>query len=539
MVDTSSGYPCVRGLKEGDVVDIKPTGILSASGISIPLTWTEDTVQGAACIVSQSFSIAKNKPVTIPVSFTAPQGRTFASSTSATTAAVRAIIYAGSTEFVDASFNFTKATGTGTITFTLTDRETAVVRLAIAKTTALETSITVVDPDTGASTIQYESFVATKDNTSAMIQSTLTDASAIGALTISARVEAVTKTTIFLSKGTYAFLDGTGTTSSDITCESLVVERKAPNLACVIESNNRLWGACDDDNTIYASKLGDPTNWGYYQNTSLDGYYAEQGTDGKWTGCAAYSTHLLFFKENFIHKVYGSKPSEYQIVTSKGYGMATGCKKSVAILNDVVIYKSPIGFMAYDSGIPVLISDCFDKSEYSTVVAGTDGVKYYASALNADTLAYEFLVYDISKNMWYREDQLHVIDCCFFGNKLQCVSGDEIYTINTGREEPGILWRAVFGPFDEYVEDKKIYSRIKLNVTLNAGSRLSVLIMTDDGSWETCKIINAPDTQDIEIPIVPRRCSKFSIALDGMGACRIKSMTRLFRQSTMRKDASA
>ena len=75
----------------------------------------------------------------------------------------------------------------------------------------------------------------------------------------------------------------------------ITISRSTPDLDFVMESNNRLWGCNSEKNTIYACKLGDPTNWEYYQGTSLDSYAIEVGTDGDFTGCAPYPAHLLFF----------------------------------------------------------------------------------------------------------------------------------------------------------------------------------------------------------------------------------------------------
>ena len=131
-----------------------------------------------------------------------------------------------------------------------------------------------------------------------------------------------------------AFLELTTAGVSEVTCTEVRIAREIPKLKYIMESGNRLWGVSDRDNTIYACKLGDPTNWNYFQGTSMDSYYAEQGSDGEWTGCAAYSNHLMFFKEGVIHKVYGSTPSSYQITTTQCYGLEKGSSKSVAIVND-------------------------------------------------------------------------------------------------------------------------------------------------------------------------------------------------------------
>ena len=153
----------------------------------------------------------------------------------------------------------------------------------------------------------------------------------------------------------------------------LTLKRKCPDLDYVIEWNNRLWGCSNADNTIYASKLGDPTNWQYYQSTSIDSYFAQQGSDGRWTGVGKYSTHLLFFKEDCVHKVYGNYPSEFQIVTQMCSGVKEGSSKSVVTMEDGVLYHSRRGIMGYSGGIPTLLSTEFGNKEYHNAAAGTDG----------------------------------------------------------------------------------------------------------------------------------------------------------------------
>ena len=198
-------------------------------------------------------------------------------------------------------------------------------------------------------------------------------------LKISAEIKSVTETSITFPDETFIFVTADGLTETTVEITSIEISRKCPDLDFVIESNNRLWGVSNKDNTIYACKLGDPTNWGYFQNTTLDSYYAEQGTDGEWTGCAAYSTHLLFFKEDYIHKVYGSKPSTYQIESAQCHALEKGCSKSIAIINETVLYKSRLGIMAYAGGVPMLISDNFGTDKFKDAIAGTDGIKYFVS----------------------------------------------------------------------------------------------------------------------------------------------------------------
>lgn len=346
----------------------------------------------------------------------------------------------------------------------------------------------------------------------------------------SAIVEEIGKTYIKFPDDTFIGVIAEGKTSIEIASGIVRFERKCPDLDFVVESNNRLWGVSNADNTIYACKLGDPTNWAYFQNTSLDSYYAEQGTDGEWTGCAAYSSHLLFFKADYIHRLYGSRPSEFQTDTMECHGLEGGSEKSIAIINDVVMYKSRVGIMAYSGGTPVLISDSFGTGKYKDAVAGTDRFKYYVSLINDDTP--EFYVYDMSRHLWHKEDNARARAFAYLDGKLLFIDdvSNSIYQIDASSGSNEIEWMAQLGPFDEFVENKKIYSKLKMRLNFEELSELKLFISIDDGEWELIGNVNARQGRTLTVPIVPRRCNRFAIKLEGKGYCKIESIVRQYRQ---------
>lgn len=323
------------------------------------------------------------------------------------------------------------------------------------------------------------------------------------------------------------------------------IDKGCPDLDFVMEYNNRLWGVSNKDNTIYASKLGDPRNWQYFQNTSIDSYYAEQGTDGDWTGLAPYSGHMLFFKEQHIHKVYGTAPENYQIVIAKARGVEKGSSKSVAIVNDIVFYKSTLGIMAYEGDKPYLISQKFGATKFKDVVAGTDGVKYYCSLLKENNGVYEpyMLACDINKGLWHKEDELKVRDFCLLGdellfineNKVDYFNSNNIYVINSKNpmsNEEMIKWMVEIGPFDEYIENKKVVSKLAMRLSPEEKSELDISISMDNGEYEYLEHIADYHESVLFVPIVPRRCNKFTIKLEGIGRCRVESLSRKYRVGT-------
>lgn len=332
---------------------------------------------------------------------------------------------------------------------------------------------------------------------------------------------------------------------------NVTIKRSCPNLDVVMEANNRLWGASSEDNTIYACKLGDPTNWQYYQQTSVDSYYAEQGSEGDWTGCANYGGHLLFFKEDSITKLYGTAPSSYQTVTVLAQGVAKDSPKSIAVINDMVIYKSRKGIMAYDGGAPYEISQKFGQMKYYNVVGGTDGKNYYctiqhrspnAIIAGAKDPVYRMLCLDIEKAMWHQHDETGAERFFNYDGELCMITTNGNIEIIDAREPVEsadmMHWSAEFGPFDEYVENRKVYSKLSLRAVGAKGARLDIYIAIDDDydaafGWEKVAEFSFDGHGDGEIiPIVPRRCDKYSVRIDGVGQCEIKELTRRYRIGT-------
>lgn len=374
-----------------------------------------------------------------------------------------------------------------------------------------------------------------KEDDAVDIVGTVTASGTTYQVNISTTVSVSGANSISIASESFIELIGEGVQSATLTAE---IKRAVPeDLAYVIEWNNRLWGVSNEDNTVYACKLGDPTNWQYYQGTSIDSFYAQQGTDEVWTGSAAYSAHLIFFKQNSMCKIYGTSPSSYQVVNAKVFGCEEGSSKSIVVLNDVVFYKSTLGIMAYEGGTPYSIGEKLN-TKFKNVVSGTDGIKYYASVELEDG-SHEVFVLDVEKALWHKEDNKTFRDTCTLDGRMYFIDADDdkVYVTNpeTPTESRLMKWSAVFGPFDEYVEDRKIYSRLSLRFLAKPKAIVKVFIKMDQGEWETVGEYAYTETGGETIPIVPRRCDRYSIRIDGMGECEIKSLTRRVRRGTRGK----
>lgn len=98
-----------------------------------------------------------------------------------------------------------------------------------------------------------------------------------------------------------------GSESATAGGTTITARRRVLRLEYVTENANRVWGCNSEENVIYSCKLGDPTNWYSYRGIASDSYAVNVGSDGPFTGAATCMGYVLFFKENCLHKLYGSR----------------------------------------------------------------------------------------------------------------------------------------------------------------------------------------------------------------------------------------
>ena len=305
----------------------------------------------------------------------------------------------------------------------------------------------------------------------------------------------------------------------------VTVARKVPDLEYICESNYRLWGV--KDNTILGSKYGDPLNFFNYDGLTGDSFFIDVGSDGKFTGCAAYGSHICFFKENMVHKLYGSKPSNYQVLSSQVYGVQEGSERSICTINEQLIYKGVHGVYAYSGGIPERI-DTFGAKRFSEAAAATDGEKYYISMRSGEE--WNLYVFDMLKGIWLREDATHAVDLAKHEGSVYFIAEDGgLYKIDreAGRED--VEWSATFCPFDETMDERKGYARFNMRVDMAAGAWLAVDLKTDqDETWKEYYTTHNERARTISVPIIPTRCDSISVRVRGTGDCTIKAFIREF-----------
>ena len=326
-------------------------------------------------------------------------------------------------------------------------------------------------------------------------------------------------------------------TSQTVSEGAITVTRQMPNMDFMIESENRLWGcrygvATNGEvvNELYASKLGDFKNWNCFMGLSTDSYAASVGTDGQFTGAITHLGYPLFFKENFVHKVYGNYPANFQIQTTACRGVQKGCDKSLVIVNETLYYKARSAVCAYDGSLPTEISSALGEAVYGDAVAGAHRNKYYISMKDTDDL-YHLFVYDIYKRMWHKEDNLQAMAFCSCRGELYCIeqgSKKIIAMLGSGKQErEDISWMVQTGIIGASSPDQKYISRLTVRMSLTIGARVRFFAQYDSmGDWVPLGTMSGTTLNSFSVPIHPRRCDHLRLRIEGIGEARIYSITK-------------
>ena len=331
-------------------------------------------------------------------------------------------------------------------------------------------------------------------------------------------------------------LDVTRTITNSIT-----VKREMPDVDFIVESKNRLWGCKygvakngEVVNEIYASKLGDFKNWNCFMGISSDSYVVSVGTDGQFTGAVTYLGYPIFFKEKYMHKVYGDYPATYKVMDTACRGVQRGSEKSLAIVNEILYYKSTMAVCAYDGSLPQEISYALGEEHYTDAVGCAHGNKYYISMKDRKG-DYHLFVYDAAKGMWHREDDTAVKCFCSCKDELYYIEGNSIKTVNGSGEsaEDKVEWMAETGVIGTDSPDKKYISRINVRMSLEIGARVTFYCQYDSmGEWEHICTMPGTSLRSFSVPIRPRRCDHFRLRIVGEGEARIYSVSKTVEEGS-------
>lgn len=314
--------------------------------------------------------------------------------------------------------------------------------------------------------------------------------------------------------------------ASTTQSSGITVKRTAPDLDYICESDNRIYGCSSANHEVYACKLGDPKNWNCFESTSTDSYAATIGSDGDFTGAISYMGYVLFFKEECIIKLYGTKPSNIQINTYPYRGVAAGCSRSLCVVNETLYYVSNDAVMRYDGAVPESVSDKLGRLSITRGVAGYNAGKYYASV--TDNEEDRLLVYDSRYQMWFEETDSFFKYAAHGDNKLYYIdAAGNIKAVEDKNGSEKVEWSAESAPQEEGDMNRKRIAKLQLMVQSDAGSLFEVYVSYDGSPlWERVYTKSETDRCSQLISIRPKKCNYFKYKIKGKGGFKLLGISK-------------
>lgn len=316
-------------------------------------------------------------------------------------------------------------------------------------------------------------------------------------------------------------------TESQTQESGITVKRTAPDIDYICESDNRLYGCSSANHEIYASALGDPLNWNTFEGISTDSYAVTVGSDGDFTGCISFMGYVLFFKEECILKLYGSKPSNFQLTTYPYRGVAKGCADTLTIVNETLYYAARNCIMRFDGAIPESVSD---KLSDLSIKAGTGAFyrdKYFVW-LNDEKAGNALYVYDTRYQYWYQEDSDGAEYAVHGDGELYYIDSNGVMrTAEDASGEEKVSWYAISGKQTEGSMNRKRVSQVQMMVDAEKDTLFEIFVAYDDSPiWERVYTKRAKGRKSDQICITPKKCNYFRYKIKGTGAFKLLGLSK-------------
>lgn len=322
---------------------------------------------------------------------------------------------------------------------------------------------------------------------------------------------------------------------------AVTVTRAIPDMDFVAEQGNRLWGCkygiVDGQavNAVYGSALGDFRNWNTFAGLSTDSYAADRGSDGVFTGAAAYLGTVLFFKEHSMERLYISAAGAHQITSLQCPGVKQGSSRSLAVANGVLYFHGSGGVYAFDGSMPRLVSACFGDERYESAVGGAAEGRYWLSARRSGRD--HLFVYDTARGLWHRQDGLRVKQFAVSGGVLYGLTADGVTALQGAPDgdEAAPDWYAETGELGLDTPEQKFLQRLELRLSPDSGAWVKAHVSYDEGrTWHYAGSLQG-DGRRLRaglLAVRPVRCPQLRLRLTGHGGCRIYSISAVYERGS-------
>ena len=320
---------------------------------------------------------------------------------------------------------------------------------------------------------------------------------------------------------------------------ALTLRRYVPEMDYVVECGNRLWGCKygivggESINAIYGSALGDFKSWNSFQGLASDSYAASRGSDGVFTGAAAYLGSVLFFKEHCIERLYISGSGAHQVVTMECDGVANGSHRSLAMCEGVLYYHGISGVYGFDGSLPQLLSGPLGTLRGGKAAGGAlDGVYYLAITAEDGN---HLLTLDTARGLWHRQDGLRIRQFARKGSELYALTPTAVVALRgtAGTQDSAdITWYAETPPIGVEQDGERYLSRLEVRLEAAAGAEAHAAVSYDGGAtWRECGTVEGKGgLRAATLAVRAVRAPFLKLKLYGTGGCTVHAITAVYEK---------
>lgn len=333
------------------------------------------------------------------------------------------------------------------------------------------------------------------------------------------------------------------------------IVRQVPEMDFLFACENRLWGA--KGKTIYASKMGDPTNWYFFDGLSIDSWSIElQNGEEILGGWGDYYPHFL--RSDGMTIVYGTTPQGYQCADKHAVpGLKRGEEESIALAGAYTLWLSREGMVLYGNDGFEILKDTFRDWDLNTVRAVSAGQKAYFNCWvrknhSLSETYHKIFCFDARTALWEIQSGSGCTEMAYYDGVLYGLHPSDdtsekslVFTL-AGESDETTLYESNVQSYVEFgdvycgSENRKASNLLLLRVEVEPSAELQIRIRYDStGTYELLKKIPGGTAgakkHTYDIPILPRRCDHYRIRLDGMGGWTLYAMTQQVKLGTERQ----
>jgi hypothetical protein len=300
-------------------------------------------------------------------------------------------------------------------------------------------------------------------------------------------------------------------------------EGSCPDIDYACVHDNRVFGV--KGSTIYACALGNIQDWTTFVDedgnaSDIGAYAVDVASPGDFKGCIEYQNHVVAFKENYQHELYGQRPSNFSVIDISRVGTIEN--RSIVEANSILYFLNSQGVYRYGGGQPANISLALNES-YVSGTMNTNGRFLYLSLYNGEE--YSLYVYDTLYQLWAKEDDLNVVDFYQDGNILYCLTEDTVYKFDSGSEN--IEWYFTLTDLSLIGKTNKKNTMIYASIYAEKDAEIEIYLSIDRGPFELMSRYRYENNIVKKIPISIKNASEVKYKIKGNKYAEVYSIQKV------------